>query len=147
MKQVLMAAVALALGAGVAQAQTPKTVADGDVAVMSRVATAKIEYVHRNYDDVVAALQPVLSAAVYDTMSPRMQYGVVELYARALYALRSWDQAHEAFVSLTASDAATRTDWALRVITARHIGDAEDAALAAQRLRDMSDKDTDNIAA
>ena len=60
------------------------------------------------------------------------------LYARSLYGLSNWDEAHEAFIDLTRSSRATPQDWLLRMDTALKVGDHDDAVLARDRLRDAA---------
>jgi hypothetical protein len=113
--------------------------ADGSVA--PKVAVARLELVQRQFDNVVEALTPDVQPAVFNTLSGPMRYRVLSLYARALYGLHEWVDAHEAFMDLTLSSHATKADWLFRMDTALKVGDADDASLAHDRLKDSSDDD------
>ena len=137
-----MAAALLTLGAaGGASAADGDALKAGDVKVLGQVANAQVEFIQHDYDVVVEALKPDLQPAVFDTLSGGMRYEVLKLYARSLYGLSNWDEAHEAFVDLTRSSRATPQDWLLRLDTAVKVGDADDAAVAKDRLRDAASSD------
>ena len=110
----------------------------GDVRVLGQVAHAQVEFIQHDYDTVVEALKPDLQPAVFETLSGDMRYQVLRLYARSLYGLSNWDEAHEAFIDLTRSSRATPQDWLLRMDTALKVGDHDDAVLARDRLRDAA---------
>jgi hypothetical protein len=119
----------------------------GDLQVLTLIATARAEFSQHDYDAAVEALKPELAPAVFDTLSVGMRYEVVRLYARSLYGLADWTDAHEAFIDLTASSRATRGDWLLRLDTAAKVGDVDDMTLAHDRLQDVvSDDDADPVA-
>ena len=139
-KLLIMAAVASALAGGGAQAAEKNGgMAPGDAAVIQQVSAAGKEFQLQEFDHVVDVLGPTMKPGVFDRLSAGMQYGVLGLYARSQYALGSWDEAHEAFISLTANRNATREDWTYRLDTARKVGDRDDAALAAERLETEED--------
>jgi hypothetical protein len=144
-KAIATAAALVALGlsgaalAGGPAAQ-PVKAGSGDYKVVGQLADIRLEFIQRDYDQVVDALKPDLQPTVFNTLSGPMRYEVLKLYARSLYGLSNWDEAHEAFVDLTRSSHATPQDWLLRLDTAVKVGDQDDAQLAHDRLQEQVDE-------
>ena len=143
MMRMATAAAILALSAGTVFITTGAASANPavDEAMVQQITAAETDYEAEAFDQVVETLAPAVAPEALAALSPDMQYEALGLYARALYRLGAFDDAHEAFISLTLNPNATPADWALRMDTAERVGDAEDAELAHDRL-DEDDSDT-----
>ncbi|HTK34082.1 MAG TPA: hypothetical protein VL358_02190 [Caulobacteraceae bacterium] len=150
MVRMATAAAILVLSAGTLGARAAWA-ADGrarDVATTERrLAAAEADYEAKAYDSVVRTLAPTVVPEVYATLPEAMQYEALGLFARALYRLGAYQDAHEAFVSLTAHPDATVADWALRAETAERIGDLDDADTAREELQGPEIDDAPSTAA
>ncbi len=110
-----------------------------EAAVGAQLTLAEAQYSQQRYDAVVAALAPAMTPAVFGDLTEAEQYDVLGLYARALSGLGQFDDAHQAFIDLTGNENATPADWAMRLETAKRVGDEADAAVAEQALQDAED--------
>ena len=142
------AAAVLVLGlAASGMATAADRISDEVAATEQQIAAAEADYDQQAYQQVVETLAEAVDPDVYATLPEDVQYEALGLYARSLYRLQAFEEAHDAFVDLTTNPNATPADWALRADTAARIGDDDDAALAQAELEDDQGDDFVSIVA
>jgi hypothetical protein len=143
------AAAILALGAGLAfsHSATAAPLNPDRAALARQLAGAEDDFANEAFEQVVQTLGPTVESEAFGLLPDEVQYEALGLYARSLYRLGAFADAHEAFIGLTANPNATPADWAFRADTAERVGDEDDAELAQEELADSGDDGADSVAA